>query len=76
VRAVARLAGRSRGVLAPCIRLVEAATRAEPAAAALAVELGAQRLLAGDAAGALVAFREGSRLDEASANLFGSGGGR
>ena len=67
-RSATRLAGRSRGVLAPCIRLIEAATRIEPTAASLPVELGTQRLLAGDASGALAAFREASRLDEANAD--------
>lgn len=67
-RPIARLAGRSRALLAITIGLVEAACKLDPESSAFPVELGAQRLLAGDAAGASSAYKEAARIDDSNAD--------
>jgi tetratricopeptide repeat protein 21B len=66
-RPLARLAGRSRAILAVTLGLVEAATRLDPEDASYPAELGAQRLLAGDVAGAVAAYQEAARVDDGNA---------
>ena len=68
-RPLAKLSGRSRGVLSGCIRLCEAAARVGGgwAGAEYSCELGEARLLAGDSSGASRAFGEASKADEGDA---------
>lgn len=69
-RVLSRLCARARPLLSVTLAMVEGAVRLDPESSPYHAELGSQRLLAGDLAGAASAFREASRLDESNADAL------
>jgi len=67
-RVFARLSGRAPTLLSVTLAMLDVAVKADPDCAVYACELGAQRLLAGDLAGAAAAYRDAGRVDEGSAD--------